>query len=403
MEGHMALLFGPLESCPRCGQPNSFGRCWITGEELLFKCKKCGHDESNKLPPIEKKILYIDQFALSKMVKNKDEQFWGELYDRLTRLTASDIITCPFSSIHVEESKFDNRLRVALRAMYRHIAGDDQFRRPEDIEKRQLARSLRAYMGCTESQPGEVAIDDGFERSPHRWSDVFNVYVDFPYSEELISALKQAKESLHSSMQSLCDHWRANPVTFDEQVEAEAAAFRSALTLYREQTGGNPDRYSWMTSALVLDVVDWLARTVEVIDPAEKAPVDILEGFADSSHFRETPCIFLKCRIWAKIAELVLSPKGSRKPRPGDTYDARVLSSYAPYCDAMFLDGGFREIAIDSRIAAQKRLGTKMFSEQARDDFLTYLDDLERQVPWAHWQSLAFIRGIETRTNVIPT
>jgi hypothetical protein len=105
-----------------------------------------------ELPPIKKQILYIDQFALSKMVKNRDDQFWGGLYDRLVRLTANDIITCPSSPIHIEESQFAHGLRDALKAMYRQIAGDDEFRQPEDIEKRQLARSLRAYIGCTKSR-----------------------------------------------------------------------------------------------------------------------------------------------------------------------------------------------------------------------------------------------------------
>lgn len=397
----MAMLFGPLETCPRCQQPDSFGRCWIAAKGLLFKCKSCGHNEAKELPQLKKTILYIDQFALSKMVKNKDEKFWGELYERLTRLTANDIITCPVSPVHAEESKFDHKLRDALKGMYRQIAGDDVFRSQEDIEKRQLARSLRAYVGCTKSHPLDVSDDDAFERSPHRWSDIFHVYADFPYNEELIAGLKQAKESLHSSMETLCDSWRANPVTFDEQAEAEAAAFRTALRLYRQQTSGDPDRYSWLTSPLAFDVVDWLARTVQVIDPDEKAPLDVLDGFADSSLLRETPCIFLKSRIWAKIAELVLSPKGARKPRPGDGYDAKVLASYAPYCQAMLLDGGFREIAIDARIAVEKRFGTKVFSEQVRDDFLAYLQDVERAVPQDHWQALAFIHGVDPRMDAV--
>ncbi|NLE58438.1 MAG: hypothetical protein GX616_08760 [Planctomycetes bacterium] len=397
----MAILFGPLETCPRCEQPESYGRCWIAAKELLFKCNKCGYGKSKELPPITKKILYIDQFALSKMVKNKDDQFWGGLYDRLVRLTANDIITCPSSPIHVEESKFAHGLRDALKTMYRQIAGDDEFCQPEDIEKRQLARSLRAYIGCTKSKPDGIFEDDAFEQPPHRWSDISHVYADFAYNEELIARLKEAKDSLHSSMQSLCDRWRENPVTFDEQVEAEAAAFRTALDMYRQQTSGNPKRYPWLTSRPALDVVDWLAHTVQMIDPDEQSPLNILEGFADSPQYRETPCVFLKCRIWAKIAELVLNPRGSRKPRPGDTYDARVLASYAPYCDAMFLDGGFREIAIDPRIAVEKRFGAKIFSEQVRDQFLAYLNNLEEQTPPEHWQGLAFVHGSLPMNGVV--
>jgi hypothetical protein len=390
----MALLFGVLETCPRCKQPASFGRCWITAKGLLFKCNKCGHQEAKDLPPIKKPILYIDQFALSKMVKNRDQEFWGELYGRLVRLTASDIITCPFSPVHVRESKFSHRLRDSLKKMYRQIAGDNQFRSQEDIEKRQLARALRANLGCKDSKPTEVCEDDAFERSPHRWSDIVNVYVDFPYNEELIAGLKAAKESFHLSMQAMCERWRANPVAFDEQVELEASAFRATVQLYRQQTGGNPDRYGWFGSLLELDVVDWLVSTVQAIAPDETNPLDVVERFANSQQFRDTPCIYLRTRIWAKIAELVLNPKGPRKPRASDGYDASVLASYAPYCQAMLIDGGFREIAIDSRIDVEQRFGTKVFSEQNKDAFLCYLDELERAVPHEHWRNLAFIRGL---------
>ena len=69
----MAMLFGPLSTCPRCNQPDRYGRCLVTVKGLLFKCNQCGHHEAKELPPLAKKIIYIDQFALSKMVKNKDD------------------------------------------------------------------------------------------------------------------------------------------------------------------------------------------------------------------------------------------------------------------------------------------------------------------------------------------
>lgn len=391
------MLYGPLDRCPKCGQAESFGRTIFRQRGLTLRCKKCGHTEVKNLPPITKKIIYIDQFALSKMVKNKDEPFWAELHDRLTRLSANEIITCPYSPIHIEESEYDYKLRDALKAMYRRIAGDDQFRRPQDVEQRQLARSLRAYIGCTKSKPTYIRIDDAFEKSPHRWSEVLNIYADMGYSEELIDGLRRDKESAHSSMQSLCDRWRASPVEFDAQVEAEAAAFQTHVAAYRQLSGGNLNNFCRFSSPIVLDVVDWLAHTVLMIDPDETDPVSILEGFAASQQLRETPWMYLNCRIWAKIAELVCNPKGPRKPRLGDRYDADVLASYAPYCDAMFIDGGFREIAIDSRIGCEKRFGVKIFSEQVRDSFVTYLDELERNTPNAHWEAYAFVHGNDPR------
>ncbi len=395
----MPMLYGQLESCPRCRQPESYGRCQVSKKGLVFRCNACRHFEVKPLPAIRKKIIYVDQFALSKMVKSKDDDFWADLYQRLTKLTANEVVTCPFSPVHVEESNFDFRHRDALKTMYRKLAGDDEFRRAEDIEKRQLARSLHAFIGCTKSKATDLFDDDAFDSSPHRWSEVFHLHLDFPYDDDLIDELRKAKESLHASMQSLRERWQANPVTFEEQVVAETLSFRSAIESYRQQTGGDPDKYWWVTSPLHLDVVNWLARTVQTIDPDEQDPVSVLDRFVESDEFAETPCVYIQSRIWAKIAELVLNPRGSRKPRASDHYDAKVLAIYAPYCDAMLLDGGFREIAIDARVACEKRFGVRIFSEQVRDKFIAYLDDLERSVPIDHYRTLADIYGVEATAS----
>ena len=124
-------IFGPRETCPQCNQPDSFGRLWINSSTLDFVCDRCRHRESKPLPPISKRIIYIDQFALSKMVKNKDDPFWTDVHSRLVRLASNEVITCPCSPIHVEESEYDYTLRDALKDMYRSIAGDDEFRRPK--------------------------------------------------------------------------------------------------------------------------------------------------------------------------------------------------------------------------------------------------------------------------------
>lgn len=393
------MLYGPLETCPKCGQHESFGRTIFRQRGLSFKCNKCGYTELKKLPPIKKRIIYIDQFALSKMVKNNDEPFWSDLHERLIRLKKNEIITCPYSPIHIEESEYDYGQRDALKAMYRRIAGEDQFRRPEDVEMRQLARSLRALIGCTRSKPTDLRVDDACERPPHQWSEVLHIYADMPHDDELINQLRRDKESAHSSMQVLCDHWRSNPVTFDGQVEAEAREFRNQIAAYRHFTSGNPFDYFRFRGSVVFDVIHWLVNSVRMIDPDESDPLGILERFADSDEYRQTPWTYLNCRIWAKIAESACNASGPRKPRLGDRYDANVLASYAPYCDAMFIDGGFRGIAIDGRIAVTNRFGVAIFSEQVRDEFIEYLRHIEDSVPDSHWDALALVHGRDARTR----
>ena len=279
----MPMLFGPLTACPRCKVAESFGRCLMTERGLLFRCKRCPHSECHTLPPIKKKIVYIDQFALSKMVKNADDRFWQELHARLHRLVSNDIATCPYSPIHVEESNYHVVLRDDLKKMYRSIAGTDCFKSPEEVQKLQLAKSLKAYLEGRKFGWSDLSPGDAFEENPHRWSDVFDVHVDFPYDDVLIGGLRQEKESLHERIKRLCDRWRANPPTFDQQAFAEANQYKQQITAYRHLTGGNPDRYPFNNS--MLNVIDWLVRTVPTVCPDEKDPIGVLERFVETCTF----------------------------------------------------------------------------------------------------------------------
>ena len=66
----------PFLVCPRCGE-KSFGISEILPGYYLRKCNKCFYPDSQRnepevnyiLPHLSKRIIYIDQFALSYMVR----------------------------------------------------------------------------------------------------------------------------------------------------------------------------------------------------------------------------------------------------------------------------------------------------------------------------------------------
>lgn len=393
----MAMLYGPLSTCPRCNHPECYGRCLVTVKGLLFKCNRCGHHEAKELPPLKKKIIYIDQFALSNMVKQTNDPFWSELYALLKTLKGDELITCPYSPIHTEESLFAPDLRESLKGMYRSIAGDDEFESLDDIEKHQLTQQLKKYLGKPEAKDGELEERSGCKRNPHRWSDIFHIHVDFDVNEAFVDRLQQAKDGFFDSMKGVCDYWKKNPQTFDEDVATEQQSFReNAIAMYRQITGGNPDNFHFWTP-LRAEVVNWLVRWVMMLDEDEQDPIGVVEAFFASPECEETPFLYLWSRLWAKIAELVRNPKGSRKPQPGDYYDANLLAYYAPYCHAMFIDKGYRAISEDPRVNVKRKFGTVVFSgqKQNRDDFLELLREIRNNMTDEHRQSLQFVYPFE--------
>jgi hypothetical protein len=260
--------------------------------------------------------------------------------------------------------------------MYREIAGDDEFNRQNEIERMQLARLLWRFLG-----------NDGFpdphwktwsKRDPDRWTNIVQIHVDFDINDELVDCMRKEKNRCLEIMSKQCETWRKQPTTFEGDIDIN---------------------YRGRLASILSDgaLVNWLVECAEVLrNNKQESQAAVCQFFA-SENWKEAPFINLWVRIWAKIAEMARNPKYPRKPQAGDYFDAPVLASYAPYCDAMFIDGGFRDIAGDVRVGVNERFGTQCFSYQYRSEFITYLDGIRGNMSEAHKAALEFVYPQEAK------
>lgn len=109
------LISPPWITCPACGK-EKFGVLIISGSRLTRRCRDCSYKQDYKLPNLRKKIIYLDQFVISNLMKLKNptikghatvaaDPFWQELHDLLFQLRQVQTICCPDSGSHVEESR----------------------------------------------------------------------------------------------------------------------------------------------------------------------------------------------------------------------------------------------------------------------------------------------------------
>ena len=82
----------PFVGCPKCGQPE-YGVLDVRHHRYTRRCRACWHTDEYPLPPVLKKIVYLDQFAITNLmyVHTKAEKrldpFWRELYSKLKWLS----------------------------------------------------------------------------------------------------------------------------------------------------------------------------------------------------------------------------------------------------------------------------------------------------------------------------
>ena len=323
------------------------------------------------------------------MVKVK-HGFWSELKGKLGNLAALQLIVCPSSEIHVDESVLKHDLRDRLQEMYRSFGGNHRFRSPNEIEQSQFLRAMKRYLGTDDFNPVTMRRE-GFCGNPHCWT-TRTVFTDFPVNETWVADLRNRKQAIHSEMQSQCDYWKANPTSFDEDVNKEMKGFaQTVLEAYRFLAPATfaPGIPPGVQHVVIL--VHLLATEVKSARPNIADPVSEVEAFFASPFAQQTPFLDITCNLWATIAQRVRSKKGSRQPKQSDTFDVTAISHFAPYCDAMFVDNEFRGMAYERNVDLFGKYGVRLFSYKTRNEFLTYLDGILASMSDAHIEGLSIV------------
>ncbi len=379
--------------CPRCHGRGSLTLLMNTGLYLLFRCSGCRHELARPLPVVKKQIIYLDQFVFSNIVKAKEAR-WEQLHVRLLELDAKQLIVCPFSTVHREESLLTAEWGDRLKQLYRTIGGVG-FRPSQEIETAQLLTAIRDWLGIPLRPDREESWREAFESDPHRWTADLTILASFKTSEQVVSGLRAAKSAMQRDMRSLYESWRTNPRPFEEDCAAEFEGYaRGMMEAYRSLAGRcrfdprTPP--GWHHGALL---VHRLACEVASARPGVDDPAEAVQEFFKSKAIKAVPFLDIAARLWATIAQQARNPKGPRTPKSGDHYDVRVLSLHAPYCDAMVVDNEFRAISSSGRVDLPARYCVRLFSPSILDDFLDYLREIEARMTAEHGEALISIHS----------
>src|SRR5204863_2824057 len=113
----------PFLLCPDCGE-QTFGVLMVCDRHYVRRCISCWFDDSFPLPPVHKRIIYLDQFVISNMMKELNPEdgrargYYHALFCALDRLSSLQLIVCPDSPLHDHESLVDPRYQK-IRAVFR--------------------------------------------------------------------------------------------------------------------------------------------------------------------------------------------------------------------------------------------------------------------------------------------
>lgn len=378
---------GPFGTCVACKQ-ETFGLLRAGGHTLTMRCSKCRYSENTALPPVDKKVIYLDQFVFSLLFKVTSggrlspghEAFAKELHDRLRRLVLLQQIVLPHSDIHRDETTVFHSA-AELREAYEYLGGDISFSETSTIELKQVLDAAEAFLKGAPLKLN-LSVDEILENERNEWLSDMHISVRSDYSQ-FADGIRKLRDGTHAEMEKLAAQWLADKPSFEAVLKMELDAVLKGkvgalVASEKKKVSTDPEEFfSAVNSPIQREVRNLLNFIRKRGVPASEAGQKVRELWA-SETYRQLPHHRISAYLFAAIARRVV---GGQKTvvNKGMMNDVRAIATYAPYVDAMFVDKTSAQMLQEKPLSDNLHYKARIFSFANGDEFLRYLDHLEAE------------------------
>jgi hypothetical protein len=383
---------GPFTICLMC-RKQSFGLLSAGGKTLTMRCSNCRYSLSEHLPPIDKKVLYLDQNLFSILFKVKSggrlppghENDCQEVYRRLRQLVLLQKAVLPHSDIHHDETTVFHSARE-LRQAYEFFGGDIGFIDTRNVELSQIISYARAFIDG--GQPLlSFDVDKVLLTDKNVWLSDMHISVNADYSI-FADSIRNSRDNIHQEVVALMQKWAQQAVTFEQVLENELVSFGTTKrkTLYgaigrqmAAETIEEPMAYLNSISHPIFTEFNMLCDLFASAGvPREELARKVNEFWLWDGN-RTQPHLQIFSHLFAALARKVAS--GQRSVTRGFMNDIMAISTYSPYVDAMFIDRECAALLSERPLVTNLIYKAKIFSMANLPQFIEYLAEMEREVP----------------------
>ena len=384
----------PFEQCPMCQKDESYGVLSAGGATLTRRCKECGFSEGVKLPNVDKKVIYLDQFAFSELFKlragkrreDAHTAFWKAVDEQLNRVALLQQAIFPPSDVHHSEtlvSPWPQELRDA----YEALAGDVRLEDTNHIQLSQIAAFGRAFI-ANGTPELDLDIDNAIRGRRNAWLQDMRITVNTDYSQFADDTRASVDETAQAVV-DLMEGWRKRGVGFDEVLEIELGNYHQsrlgALQAYADRYANAVAADDFMAefNLGMSSIVREMSILRDIFSRAGVPSVqldDTIAAFWKWEGNRDQPFGQILAYMFAALAGQVKA--GRTKPASrGFMNDVKAIAAYAPYVDAMLVDKECATLLGEGRPRDELEYRARIFSLNTKDEFLAYLKELEDSAP----------------------
>ena len=393
----------PYSDCPFCKQRESFGIVVIGRGRFTRKCNSCQQTQAFALPQPTKTVIYLDQFVLSNISKvlssdtpakkkGRIDPFYLSLFAKLHRLLRLQLMVCPQSPIHRDESVVSSDYEK-LEQVYAFFPEGVKFREPETIRNGQIITvAKRRFQDAVDDYC--MTRDFAIIGEIHKWENFPGIRLRAPILPGYESALLRIKAARRKAYTEVHGDWaRSGSVTFQERYRDERTGLGKSLfrrwnrILKREteiasgiseRTDG--DAWAFLEPEVRL-LFDLFTLFRENMDNNGDFVAEVWR-FLASNELDAVPYLRISSLLFAALARRAAN--ANKAPDNVPFEDVDMIAAYLPLCDAMFIDREMHGLLQQRAVRDQLGFNTKVFSLRTKSEFLDYLDAIEAGAPRQH-------------------
>lgn len=274
------------------------------------------------------------------------------------------------------------------------FAGDVFFADFESIRHAIILNALDSWISGKPDIPN-VRLAEVCHGNPHGWTKRWRFVATMPQIPGYAAALRADRDAAHAGLVSVFEtKWKLGGQTWEHWYEEEARAFgNETIRSYNrerqkwEEVAAGKRKFENEFDALIQPILQ-LGRTIcqklEAVGVLkDEVPYKAGEFFKSDLLLRAT-FVRISSSMYASLA--MKAPSQTKQPTKGFFTDIDVMSCLLPYCDAMFVDrecaGYWREL--QSSKSHKLPFDAKVFSLATKDEFLNYLDEIEKSASESH-------------------
>ncbi|MBK8093422.1 MAG: hypothetical protein IPK32_15945 [Verrucomicrobiaceae bacterium] len=372
------------------------------------------------LSGVKKKIIYLDQCLLSRMVKMLDPDFPESrklqpsfdlgfvraAFEKLHQLVKLQLIVCPESPFHRLESSILDPEKPAAFAQHKRVwellSGRTSFHYWDSIRNAQVIECADAWLGgASVSGINQIHAVTG---RLHDWpKNKFNITLNWYPSVEEKEGNKNQGEHYRKKISSLYAGWLRDKPSFRTMYEKELRALGdSTRQLYIKVLGlrlktneGDPAAENEFFNLMMGSELRLLRELRERFERHVDTKGDALSTaliFLTSGEVSGCPYIQLSSLMYAEISQRVIGGNW-RLDNDMPLNDVSAIAAYLPYCDAIFVDSQMHGLLKSKRVRGLSYCKALVHSTDNKGEFIAYLDSILNEAPEEHLEIVKRLYG----------